>query len=293
MNPDTGDEIWISPAIPGTGYRSSFMGTGRIFLLQKLENGSFRIDAFMQDTGELYKTISYDAGELIDVLQSEDKLVFMHREGSEDDRLVKFLLYYTSLNPIRIQTIRESRTDQPFSVPVIGGNLLIYAGRAYSVFDGNTVWSKDEQMSLVNWVSDDYKIYIWDESGKIAGWDRLTGSELWTTPLNVLPPASELGPNHGGASMTILDGRLFIATPGGELIRVNTETGEPYPGIIKVSQSDQTSDSATHQNSGSAHTGGSVWIWVVLVLAVGFVAVWLFVSKSRTLSDGTKIRRKD
>ena len=292
INPDTGEEIWSSEASSGFGYRSSFMGTGRIFLLQGTETGEFRIDAYRQDSGEIYKTISYEAGELIDVLQSGDKLTFMHREGENDDRLVKFLLYYTSLNPIRLQTIRETRADQPFSIPVIEGNLLLYGGKAYSVFDGNTVWDKLEQMSLVEWISDDYNIYIWEDVGRLVCWDRLTGSEMWVTPFNVLPTESELGPNFGGASMTLADGRLFIATPLGELVRVDTETGEPYPGIIKVSQSEETPVAGSNGNSGSADGGGFIWIWILVVIAAGFAAVWIFVSKKKVPGDESGARKK-
>ena len=289
IDPRTGEQKWTSDMITGASYRSSFMGTGRIFLLQKLDSGQFEIDAYNQDSGNIYKTITYEAGELIDVLQSDDKLAFMHREGEESDRQVKFLLYYTSLNPIRIQTIRESRSDQPFSVPVIEGNLLLYAGRAYSVFDGNTVWSKNEQMSLIYTISDDYNIYIWEESGLISSWDRLTGAENWSTQLNVNLAQSLFNPNYDGASMTLLDGRLFIATPSGELFRMNIDTGELYPGVIKVSQSSRTSTTSS-RNSTSPNGPGPVWLWFVLVIAAIGLLAWIFISKSKAPSDGTQTR---
>lgn len=285
VDPDTGTEIWSSDIVAGDGYRSAFIGTGRIFLMVRSGNGEFWIRAYNLESGELYRTIDYEADELIDVLQSGDKLAFIHRQGSEEQRLVRFLLYYTSLNPIRAQTIRESRLDQAFSRPVIEGNLLLYGGKGYSVFDGNTVWSKNEQMLLVEWVSDDYNLFIWQESGRLISWDILTGAEIWNIPFNVLPEGTGTDSNFSGASLTLIGDRLFAATPMGELIRIDKETGEPNPGIIKISLTEGTGSNGTKDGSMNNVSGGFIWIWILLVIAAGIVIVWLFKSKPKTSSQ--------
>jgi outer membrane protein assembly factor BamB len=260
FDPESGKTLFVSDIAMDSSYRSSFIASGRIYLLEKLTTGDFRVRAFKLDTGELYDEITYSAGDFIDALQSDDKLIFLHKEISGEEDTVRFQLYYSSLNAIRSQTLREPRSDQPFSKPDVVGNLFLCGGAAYSLYDGNIVWQYLEQMSLVDWTHDDNNLYLWDASGNLLCWDRLTGSEVWKTPFNPMDTT-----HIGGESLSLIDGRLFATTQSGDLVRINPDTGEPHPGVIRITT---TANGSTGNQPNQDGNNSYFWIWIVLALII-------------------------
>ena len=287
LDPDTGETVWSVEPANGTSLRATFRSTYQaipmIFLQLELPSGEFQVSSYREETGEKYRTITYSAGEHIATLNSGDKIVFLHREGSEEQRQVRFLLYYSSLNPIRFQTIRESRTDMIFPEPMVDGNLLLYAGTVYSLYDGRQVWREDVQRWQVGWASDDYYVYIWDAAGTLIALDRLTGQLTWETPFNVLPPEVAECSHYCGAGLVLADNRLIATTPAGEVLRVDPVTGEPYPGILRVSRTEE-GDGLTRDVHGGEHgMTVSVWIWVSIAVLVILGAAFLWFGRKPSI----------
>jgi len=286
INLETGENIWSTPVLENSGFRSSFQASpGRIFLTEETGLGVFTVRGFNRETGELYRSIDYQAGEFITVLTSGDKLVFLHREGSPEQKLIRFLLYYSSLNPIRFQTIRESVEGQIFENPTVDKSLLLCGSATYSLYDGNLVWQEFSQVSLVDMAVDDLNLYIWDAGGKIMCLDRLYGQEKWSTPFNVLPPDSLDRDDLGGASLSLVEQRLFAATPAGELIRIDSETGEPYPGILRVTSNGPENSSGQLRQNSSGDFLRLPWFWVSVVIVLIFGIFFLTVSAKGKQSE--------
>ncbi len=280
----TGDLIWATPVPNDAAFRSAFrIPRSRVYLSEEHGDGEFEVRGFNENTGELYRSISWSGGEFIAALASSDKLVFLNSEGSGN---IKFQLYHSSLNPIQYHTIHKSRNDQLFPSPVIDGNLFLYAGCSFSLHDGNMVWQEQIDGSMIDWAADDYRIYFWDSAGSLIGLDRLTGKEIWRTPFNVLPHDGQTGPNHGVSSLTLTDNRLFATTPSGELIRIDPENGRPFPGVLQV-----TLDSGierTGNGGGQMTTGGrnSAWLWITISIVVLIGAFFLWFGMKKTNSWG-------
>jgi len=276
----TGEIVWDAP-FPEDGwfrasFRASYQTVRLIYMLRELPLHKFEVTALREESGETFRTISYESGDFLKALASGDKLVFLHREGSEEQRQVRFLLYYSSLNPIRFQTIREARSDQLFPAPEVDRNLFLYGGRVYSLYDGRLVWQQDTQRWLVGWAADDYFLYIWDSSGFLFSLDRLTGQEKWSTPFNVLPPEESLGPNYSGASMILAGGRLFVATPKAELWRVDPASGEPYPGILRISMTDGGREVVAARTGQPSPGRRFPWVWlsIAILALIGISFLW-------------------
>ncbi len=271
----TGDLIWSAPVDNDSAFRACLRTDGRIFLLEQ-NDGVFGFRSIHEESGEIQRIINYEAGDFIDALASDDKLIVMHRDSVPGSQIVKFSLYYTSLNPIRFQTIREARYDQLFHVPGIDRNLFFYGGTAYELYNGNLVWSEDAQREVVDWAADDERIYFWDSVGSIVALERLTSQEIWRIPFPNLPPIHLMGPDFSGAALTLIENRLFATTPLGELYRLNTETGEQFPGIIKVPDSAQSAfnaDNGTTSGAGRSNKSGLI-IWLVVFLALVGAGTW-------------------
>ena len=282
VDPESGEPKWTTPVTDGSKLMGAFRVKGpRVYLIERMEDGAFEVRAFDEDSGETFKSITYNAGDYITTLVSGDKIIFLHHDGSPESKQAKFHLYYSSLNPIKYQTILMSREDQLFPKPVIDGNLFLYAGSSYSVYDGRLVWQEYAQSRMVDWAADDYLIYIWDSAGSAAGIDRLTGQERWRTPFNALPPEERLGPNHGGASLSLADNRLFAATPDGEIARIDPATGELYPGVLRVTSRVVVDKLGGNQGGASGNVFGSLWVWVslLIVLILGGFFVWFSMRK--------------
>ena len=272
LDPKTGLQTWITPEVEGADLKASIRSGGRIFLLEEIQPGQFQVRAFNDQTGELLRTITYQRGKWIWASESDGKLVFLHETEFPDK--IDFSLYYTSLNPIRFQPMARARPDQPFFHPAVDGNLFMYGGSTYSLYDGSQVWSwkEDEQEPVVDWAGDADHLYLWEKTGSIVSIEKLTGKESWRTAFNNLPPDSMLGPNYGGAGMVLDGARLLIVTPGGELYRVNTSTGQPYPGVLRVATSvGNAKQGAAIQEK--RPVGALVWIfWVFGILALIILA---------------------
>jgi outer membrane protein assembly factor BamB len=277
IDPDNGNPLWTSPTGESMSFRSALRSFGRIMLLEKMPDGRFQVRAFKEETGELYRTVAYSGGEFLWALESSGRLIFLH-QGSENQ--LTFDLYYASLNLIKSSEVEMARDDQPFSEPEVDNTLFLYAGTAFSLYDGNRVWQirEDHQKPLVGWTSDADRLYVWENSGSLLCLERITGLEVWRTPFNVLPPPDVLGPNHGGASM-ILDGaRLLATTPGGELFRVDASGGEPNPGVIRVptSLADSEVRRTVQPEQTSPPKKSPAVIWIVFAVVIVAVAAGLF-----------------
>jgi len=279
LDPDDGGLKWSTPVIDNAMIQGAFrVEDSRVYLVERTADGAFAVRAFNETSGELYKEISYYAGNYMETLVSGDKIVFLHEDGSPEHRQAKFHLYYSSLNPIKFQTLMLSRDDQLFSTPQIDRNLFLYAGASYSVYDGRLVWQEHIQRKMVDWASDDYMIYIWDSAGFLLGLDRLTTQEMWRTQFNVLPSESSMGPNHGGASLKLADGRLFAGTPAGELVRIDTSTGELHPAVLRVTSQDVLKSNGRNGGAGTGGGFGSLWLWISLLIVASLAGFFLWFS---------------
>jgi len=288
LDAGSGNLLWATQVTEGVSLQAVFRVAGqRVYLMERTADGDFQVRGFDEESGTLARSITYSAGDLIAALVSGDKLVFLHREGSPEQNLVRFLLYYSSLNPIRFQTIGEARADQLFSTPAVDGNLLLYAGASYSLYDGKLVWQEHLQRLLVDWAADDYRLYLWDSAGSIQGLDRLTGQEVWKTPFAVLPPDEQLGPHHGGASLALADERLFASTPTGEVYRIDPATGELHPGVLTVREDSSIEPAGRAHGPGEKRSHGTTWLWIsiTIVVLIGLAFLWFGTRKPQSWSD--------
>lgn len=287
VDPDSGSQVWASPVDPGMSFRAALRSFGRMMLLEKKPDGQFQLRAFREDTGELYRTISYSRGDFLWALESSGRLILLHRKSRDELTLD---LYYASLNLIKSADIQPAGDDQPFAVPEVDNTLLLYAGTAFSLYDGNRVWQfmSDSQKPIVAWTSDSERLYLWDSSGSLDCLERITGLEVWRTPFSVLPPPDVLGPGYGGASLTLDGNRLLAATPGGELFRIDTIRGEPNPGVIRIpaSLTDNEIQQNTQPEQKNQQKKSPTALWTVLILALVIFAVGLYVNaRSRGASN--------
>ena len=232
FDPSTGEEIWTSTAAEFASFCSALRTDGRIFIVEKVRS-EFQIRAFIEDSGEMKRSISYEAGDFIEAFKSADKIVLLHHYGEPDQNLLRLSIYFSTLNAIRFQTIRKSRDDSLFSRPAIDGNLFLYGGAAYELYNGNPVWRKDEQMVMVDWAADSERIYTLLSNGDLITFDRLTGVEIQRIPVAILPPREFIS----STSLDLIDERVFVSTPLGEIFRIDTFTGTKHPGVIRVPSS--------------------------------------------------------
>jgi outer membrane protein assembly factor BamB len=279
-DPHSGQSRWASPIVPDASFRAALRTDGRVFLLEKT-GPDFYIRAFSEESGELKRTIFYQGGEFIDALGSDDKLAFFHEEGEPDQKLVRLSMYYSSLNPIRFQTVRRSREDQVFVEPAIDGNLVLYGGTAYELYDGNMVWKEDDQLQLIDWAADADHVYLWLGTDELVALERLTSLEIWRISLEALPPGQLLGADFGGASLTLVDGRLFAGSPIGELFRVDAATGAKHPGIIRVPGSIPIESLGKYAGPANKSRAGGLKALIWLVSLAVLVSAALLVVKKR------------
>ncbi len=285
---DTGESLWSIPVNEESAYRSVFTADpDRIYLTEKILTGEFEVRAYTRDSGELYWSITYEADEIIQVLSSGERLVFLHREGSEEQRLVRFLLYYSSLNPIRPQTLRESLESQFFYEPAIDKSLFMYGSAVYSLYDANLVWQELVQIETVDWAGDVDYLYLWDSAGMLICYDRLTGLRLWESEFNVLPALFKNEPAYGGASLTLMDNRLFASTPAGELIRVDPSNGELYPGVLRISVENGITGNGSDQDEPAVQTGrrrGIPWVWISVGIILFLAGLYYWGTHRRSVT---------
>ena len=271
---DNGDLNWGTPVDENAEFRSAFRADpARIFLLEKIDRDRFRIRGFSEQDGVMAFSTEYTDGQYYGSLSSDAKIVVLHYDGAPGLRQIRYSLYHTSLNPIRHTTIREARYDQHFPLPAISGNLLLYGGTVYELYDGNMVWRQVNQVRIVDYAADDYLFYFWDASGVLFSIDRLTGDEVWRTAFGILDESGINLVNYGGAALELLENRLYAITPTGEIVRFDPETGETYPGVLRISSSAGTSGNDT---SSAESKPANKPLTVVLIISILLSVVILY-----------------
>jgi outer membrane protein assembly factor BamB len=282
LNADSGEVEWTTPVSGDTRFLATLRATRRVFLLEERAEGKFEIRAFNEESGDLYRSAGYSDGDFVGAFQTEDKLLFLHRQESSKREVLGLRMYYSSLNPMLARpTVLYPHDEKLFAEPVLDRTLLLYAGTAYSVFTGHPVWQEEVGQSLVDWVSDEDHIYLWDSAGELICLDRLAGQERWRTAFEPLQDES-IGPNHGSASLALSDGRLVASTPYGELVKMDAASGALHPEVLRLRPATGGDQSAV---GGGGKRPSGLWLWAVLALIVIVAAGWITASSRRRLSD--------
>jgi outer membrane protein assembly factor BamB len=286
-----GDLNYSSPAAEDVTFLAALRSSGRIFRIEGNSSGRFIVTSTFEDTGEYQNDIEYHTGEFLSAFQSDDKIVMLHRKEGSESEMLDYRLYYSSLSPIRYQTLLVSRDDQIFSEPWVDGNLFFFGGKTYSLYNGNQVWRDDIQRNIIDWVVDDHQLYAWDATGYLICFERLTGNELWKSAFDILPPEPMLGPKYSGAGLVLDDDRIIAFTPASEIYRISESDGEIYPGVLKVNNSmDKTDAGIFSRVSGSEKGKKSLALILIIALLVVAGVIFVVVGYKRTTSKSDEFQ---